>query len=119
MAAVAVSFWKVKGKIRNCPNWTSVLFSVCLLKVLSNNSFRFLFYQMFVQLQWVLQVLERGPVIYHQVVLGLVCSLMKFGDFSSPSMRHFQNDALKTISKYLKVSNNPARRGKKYKTKKQ
>ncbi|XP_068703466.1 protein furry homolog-like isoform X2 [Montipora foliosa] len=51
---------------------------------------------------FLLEVLERGPVIYHQVVLGLVCSLMKFGDFSSPSMRHFQNDALKTISKYLK-----------------
>lgn len=51
-----------------------------------------------------LQVLERGPTHYHQVVLGLLCSLMKYGDFSSPSMRQFQNDALKTISKYLKVS---------------
>ncbi|XP_029213132.2 LOW QUALITY PROTEIN: protein furry homolog [Acropora millepora] len=51
---------------------------------------------------FLLEVLERGPTHYHQVVLGLLCSLMKYGDFSSPSMRQFQNDALKTISKYLK-----------------
>lgn len=49
------------------------------------------------------QVLERGPPTYHQVVLGMLCSLMRLADFSSPAMRHFQNDALKTIAKYLKV----------------
>ncbi|KAJ7393108.1 hypothetical protein OS493_008407 [Desmophyllum pertusum] len=27
---------------------------------------------------------------------------MRLADFSSPGMRHFQNDALKTIAKYLK-----------------
>lgn len=52
-----------------------------------------------------LQVLERGPPGYHQVVLGVLCALMRLGDFSSPAMRHFLNDALKTISKYLKVNN--------------
>lgn len=31
--------------------------------------------------------------------------MMKLGDFSSPAMRHFQNDVLKAISKYLKVNN--------------
>lgn len=51
---------------------------------------------------FLLEVLERGPSAYHQVVLGVVCALMRLGDFSSSSMRHFQNDALKTISKYLK-----------------
>ena len=50
------------------------------------------------------QVLERGPPVYHQVVLGVLCALMRLADFSSPAMRHFQNDALKTISKYLKVN---------------
>lgn len=50
------------------------------------------------------QVLERGPPAYNQVVLGMLCSVMRLADFSSPSMRHFQNDALKTIAKYLKVN---------------
>ena len=53
------------------------------------------------------QVLERGPPTYHQVVLGMLCSLMRLADFSSPAMRHFQNDALKTIAKYLKVTTTP------------
>ncbi|KAL9973951.1 hypothetical protein ACROYT_G020474 [Oculina patagonica] len=51
---------------------------------------------------FLLEVLERGPPVYHQVVLGVLCALMRQADFSSPSMRHFQNDALKTIAKYLK-----------------
>lgn len=50
------------------------------------------------------QVLERGPPVYHQVVLGMLCALMRLADFSSPAMRHFQNEALKTIAKYLKVN---------------
>jgi len=29
---------------------------------------------------------------------------MRLADFSSPAMRHFQNEALKTIAKYLKVN---------------
>lgn len=51
---------------------------------------------------FLLEVLERGPPAYNQVVLGMLCSVMRLADFSSPSMRHFQNDALKTIAKYLK-----------------
>lgn len=48
---------------------------------------------------FLLEVLERGPPAYNQVVLGMLCSVMRLADFSSPSMRHFQNDALKTIAK--------------------
>lgn len=57
-----------------------------------------------IKLLFVNQVLERGPPVYHQVVLGMLCALMRLADFSSPAMRHFQNEALKTIAKYLKVN---------------
>ena len=57
-----------------------------------------------IKLLCVNQVLERGPPMYHQVVLGMLCALMRLADFSSPAMRHFQNEALKTIAKYLKVN---------------